>query len=94
RGFRMEDTHMTEIDKIEKLVFILALAFCWAYKTGEIQARQIPILVKRHGRKAKSIFRLGLNLIRSILFKVYRRFKEFVFLLSCFKCLKSEVSSI
>lgn len=37
RGFRMEDTHMTEGSKIEKLVFILAIAFCWAYKTGEIK---------------------------------------------------------
>src|SRR4029077_2410673 len=63
RGFRIEDTHMTEIGKIEKLIFILTMAFCWAYKTGEMQASRVPILVKKHGRKAKSIFRTGLNLI-------------------------------
>ena len=28
RGFRMEDTHITDLDKIEKLVFVLAIAFC------------------------------------------------------------------
>jgi hypothetical protein len=94
RGFRMEDTHMTDGDKIEKLVFILALAFCWAYQTGEVQTRQVAIAVKKHGRKAKSVFRLGLSLIRSILFKVDRQIKQFVSLLSCFTCLKSGRSSI
>ena len=94
RGFRIEDTHMTDVDKIEKLVFILALAFCWAYKTGEIEACQFAIVVKKHGRKAKSIFRLGLSLIRSILFKVDRQFEQFVSLLACFTCLKSGGCSI
>ena len=26
----MEDTHITDPDKIERLVFVLAIAFCWA----------------------------------------------------------------
>jgi|CXWL01.1.fsa_nt_gi hypothetical protein len=84
RGFRMEDTHMTEENKIEKLVFILAIAFCWAYKTGEIQARQAPIMIKKHGRKAKSIFRLGLNFIRSILLRAHQQIERLTPLLSCF----------
>jgi transposase len=69
RGFRMEETHMTDPAKIEKLLFILAIAVCWAYKIGELQARKAPITVKRHGRKLKSIFRLGLDLIRRALFR-------------------------
>ena len=28
RRFLMEDTHITEPDKIEKVVFVLAIAFC------------------------------------------------------------------
>ena len=64
RGFRMEETHMIDPVKIEKLMFILAIAVCWAYKIGELQARKMPITVKKHGRKIKSIFRLGLDLIR------------------------------
>ena len=58
---------MVEPMKIEKLVFILTIAFCWAYKTGELASHKKPIALKKHGRKAKSIFRLGLNVIRSIL---------------------------
>jgi len=68
RGFCLEDTHMTDPKKIEKLMFILAIGVCWAYKTGELQARKIPIKLKKHGRKAISIFRLGLNIIRRVLF--------------------------
>ena len=69
RGFRMEETHMTDPAKIEKLLFILAIAVCWAYKIGELQARKVPITVKKHGRKMKSIFRLGLDMIRQVLFR-------------------------
>lgn len=69
RGFRMEETHMVDPIKIEKLLFILAIAVCWAYKIGELQARKVPITVKKHGRKLKSIFRLGLDLIRRALFR-------------------------
>lgn len=70
RGFRMEDTHMTDPKKIEKLIFVLAIAFCWALKTGELIARKVLIVLKKHGRKAKSIFRVGLNAIRKPLFKM------------------------
>jgi hypothetical protein len=69
RGFRMEETHMTDPEKIEKLLFILAIAVCWAYKIGELQARKVPIVIKKHGRKLKSLFRLGLDMIRHVLFR-------------------------
>ncbi|NGX26785.1 MAG: hypothetical protein K940chlam6_00710, partial [Chlamydiae bacterium] len=35
RGFRMEDTHIIDADKIERLIFVLAIAFCWAYRIGD-----------------------------------------------------------
>lgn len=69
RGFRLEETHMVDPMKIEKLLFVLAIAVCWAYKIGELKTRQVPIPTKKHGRKQKSIFRLGLDLIREVLFR-------------------------
>jgi len=63
RGFRREDTHLTCSKRIEKLLFILAIAFCWALKTGELQAKKRPIKIKKHGRTEKSIFRVGFDLI-------------------------------
>ena len=68
RGFRMEDTHMTDADKIEKLLFVLVIGFCWAYRTGDIKAQEAPIEIKTHGRKARSLFREGLNWIRRAVF--------------------------
>ena len=87
RGFCMEDTHIVDPDKIEKLVFVLAIAFCWAYRTGDIQNQEKPIEIKTHGRKARSVFREGLNLIRRTIFGSVKM-KSFRKLLACFFDLK------
>ncbi len=83
RGFRMEDTHITDPDKIEKVVFVLAIAFCWAYRVGDIQDHAQAIKVKTHGRKARSLFREGLNLIRRAFLGEWI-LKKFRRLLLCF----------
>lgn len=90
RGFRMEDTHITDPDKIERVVFVLAIAFCWAYRTGDIQDRIQAIEVKTHGRKARSLFREGLNLIRRAIFGKLglRKFRR---LLLCFTDLEPNI---
>jgi len=87
RGFRMEDTHITDPDKIEKLIFVLAIAFCWAYRTGDIHARAEPIPIKSHGRKARSLFREGLDLIRKVILG-RKNLSELRQLLECFRYLK------
>jgi len=84
RGFRMEDTHITDPDKIEKVMFVLAIAFCWAYRVGDIQDKKQPIDIKAHGRKARSMFREGLNLIRRAIFGGWTQCK-FRRLLLCFR---------
>lgn len=90
RGFRLEDTHMVEGLKIEKLIFILTIAFCWAYKTGELSTRRKPISVKKHGRKSKSVFRVGLDLIRSTLLRWAGHIDPHLSLLRYFPPLKPE----
>jgi Transposase DDE domain. len=35
RGFNFEDTHVTKLDRISNIIFLIAIAFCWALKTGE-----------------------------------------------------------
>lgn len=64
RGFYLEDTHVTDSEKIEKILFVLAIAFCLAFKAGEIKSKKSPIPRKAHGRPEKSVFRIGLDLIR------------------------------
>jgi len=66
RGFNMEDTHITNPDKLSTLLAILALAVAMAAKTGVAAARLNPISIKKHGRRALSIFALGLSRLRKI----------------------------
>lgn len=66
RGFRLEDTHLTETDRVSRLLALLAIAFCWAIKSGEFICRQKPIKRKKHGRLEKSIFRAGLDTLRRL----------------------------
>lgn len=66
RGFRLEETHITDLSRIKKLIGLLAIAFCWAHLVGQWLASINPIKIKKHGRPAKSIFRLGFDFLRRI----------------------------
>lgn len=66
-GFDLEKTHLQDIQRIEKLVLLVMIAFVWAYKVGIYLHKIKPILIKKHGRKAKSIFKYGLSYIAKIL---------------------------
>ena len=65
RGFNFEDTHVTKLERIFNLMFLIALAFVWALKTGEwlIQNGAAIPIKKLRKRRAKlySIFRLGFD---------------------------------
>jgi hypothetical protein len=63
RGFNFEDTHITDKERIKKLVALLAIAFAWAHRTGEWQSILKPIKIKKHGRPAISLFRYGLDFL-------------------------------
>lgn len=66
KGFNMEDTHITDRDKLSTLLAVLAMAVAMAVKTGVAAAKIKPIPVKKHGRKALSLFALGLHTLRKI----------------------------
>ncbi len=71
-GFNIEDTHLTEIDRIEKLFALVMVAFSWAYLVGDYLHKYIkPIPIKKHGKKAKSLFKYGLNYIATVLLNAY-----------------------
>ena len=66
RGFCLESTHFQDSERLSKLIALMTLALCWAVKTGEWLNQLNPIKVKKHGRKQTSIFRYGLDYLRSI----------------------------
>ncbi|MCU4175686.1 IS4 family transposase [Carboxylicivirga sp. N1Y90] len=60
-GFNMEDTHLTDLVRISKLLAVVAIVFVWAYLAGIDKYINIkPIKVKKHGRRANSFFKYGL----------------------------------
>ena len=88
RGFRLEETHVTEAERLKKMIALLALAFSWAIVVGEWLSEQKAIKTKKHGRLAKSIFRYGLDHLRRILCNLSDTIQRIAFqrviqLLSC-----------
>lgn len=63
-GFKLEATHLKDIDRLSTLVAIVSLAFLWALKVGHWRHQKQAIRRKSHGRREMSIFRLGLDFIR------------------------------
>ena len=67
-GFNIEDTHLNDLKRIEKLFSIVMVAFAWAYVVGVFVNQYIkPVRILKHGKKAKSLFKYGLEVIASIL---------------------------
>ena len=67
RGFNFESTHITDEHKINRMMCLLTIVFAYAYKIGEWKNEIIPIKLKSHMRKSVSMFRYGLDVIRTCL---------------------------
>lgn len=67
-GFNLEDTHLKDAERIAKLVSIVFIAFVWCYKVGLYLDEFVKkITIKKHGYRAKSFFKHGLDYIARIL---------------------------
>ena len=83
-GFNIEKTHLQDIVRIEKLILLVMIAFVWCYKIGIYRHKIKPITIKKHGRKAKSIFKYGLDyLANTLLNAVNEDFMKLIRFLSC-----------
>jgi transposase len=89
RGFRLEDTHLTEPKRVSKLLSLLTIAVSWAMLAGEMESQVKPLKIKKHGNLEKSIFRLGFEVLRNCFcqittnFRQKQRFQQLTLLLSC-----------
>lgn len=67
-GFDIEKTHLSEIPRLQNLILLVMLAFVWCYKVGIfLHHNRSKIKVKKHGRRAVSLFKHGLKYIASVL---------------------------
>ncbi|MGK7899135.1 MAG: IS4 family transposase [Xenococcus sp. (in: cyanobacteria)] len=86
RGFNLEDTHLTDSERLSRLLALLTIALCWAYRTGQWLSQQKPIQIKKHGRKAKSVFRYGFDYLRRILLNLEQYQADFCHTLQFLSC--------
>lgn len=86
RGFCLEATHLQDPERLSRLLMLLTIAVCWAFRTGEWLAQQRAIPIKKHGRKAKSFFRYGLDYLRNILLNLELFADEFFDVLQFLSC--------
>jgi len=84
-GFNIEDTHVTDLERLEKLFSLAIIAFVWCYKIGDyIDENVKKIKIKTHGRRAVSVFKCGLDYLSKVLLTGFNNLEYSVFsFLSC-----------
>lgn len=85
-GFNLEDTHLTDLERISKLIALISIAFVWVYRIGLDKNMNIKkIKIKKHGRMAFSFFKYGLIRIAHAILNSLdnREFNKCVKILSC-----------
>ena len=79
KGFDLEATHLANPAKLSTLMGLLAIAMALAVKTGRAAERLAPVPVKKHGRRAVSLFANGLSTLRKVFARASQN-QVFVFL--------------
>lgn len=84
-GFNIEDTHVTDLERLEKLFSLTMIAFVWCYKIGDYLDENIQkIIIKKHGRRAVSVFKYGLDYLSKFLLTGFKYLENNLFsFLSC-----------
>lgn len=80
RGFQLEQTHVRQLTRLEKIIAFMAIAFAWAHKTGEWVASKKPIkwtTIRNQHRPRSSFFKYGLDFIRDKLSGVADKISDF-----------------
>lgn len=88
KGFHFESTHLSEAEKIKKLIAIVTLAFLWCFLVGVWMSNITPIKIKNHGRMSISYFRFGFDYLVHLIENIQLdyKLKEFIFLLKFLSC--------
>ena len=73
-GFHLEDTHITDPDRLEVLLSVVAITYTITSKVGGSILKVSNIKLKNHGYKAKSTIRIGIDYIISLLNNFSKKF--------------------
>jgi len=67
RGFELESCRLEQERRLSGWFGFLALGLCWCLKMGRYLDEVAPLPVKKHGRRAVSVFARGLCYLQSLL---------------------------
>ena len=76
KGFNLKDTHLTHPQRVHLMLGLLAWTLLWALLVGEHLHHSKPIQCKKHGRRAQSLFRLGLDQLTQIIHQAREQRKQ------------------
>lgn len=86
RGFDLEVTHMTDLEKLAKLIGLVSIALIWSFLAGEELKRTCRIKIFEMGKRVKSSFDLGIKYLRNILINYTIRTSEIFNLIKLLSC--------
>lgn len=67
RGFDLESCRLSQEKRLSGWFGFLALGLCWCLKVGHYLDETDPLPLKKHGRRAVSVFQRGLGQLQSLL---------------------------
>ena len=79
-GFDIEGSHVRDLSRMSNLFAVIMIAYVWCYLVGIYINENIkPITVLKHGRRAVSLFKYGLDYIFQCLVNHTNRYRIDVF---------------
>jgi hypothetical protein len=82
RGFEMESARLTDSIRLSRWFGFLSLALVWCLRVGEFLEHLEPMRLRKHGRRARSIFARGMDWLQALLAPLSGRAREQDFVLA------------
>jgi len=76
RGFEMEAARLCDPIRLSSWFGFLSVALVWCLRVGEFLERLEPLRLKKHGRRARSIFGRGMDWLQALLAPLSGRARE------------------
>lgn len=76
RGFRLEDTHVSDPARLSTLLALLCIAYNWVGAFGNWVSTQVKLRCLKHGRSPICCFRLGLDALQNWAISLCRTVNE------------------
>ncbi len=73
RGFDLESCRLSQERRLSGWFGLLALALCWCLKVGNRLDQSTPLPLKKHGRRAVSVFLRGLRELQALVSRLAGR---------------------